>query len=62
MDYTAGLARNVRVKLLRPNPVAAEAVYRSEAVMVELAITQPDTQLVIALGREGKVLVKPRDA
>jgi hypothetical protein len=31
-------------------------------VLAELAQTQPDTQLVIALGREGKVLVKPRDA
>ena len=30
--------------------------------MAELAIAQPDTQLVIALGREGKVLAKPRDA
>ncbi len=30
--------------------------------MAELAITQPDTELVIALGREGKVLAKPRDA
>ncbi|MEY3447210.1 MAG: hypothetical protein RIR45_1965, partial [Pseudomonadota bacterium] len=39
----------------------ADAGYRSEAVMAELAQTQPDTQLVIALGREGKVLVKPRD-
>lgn len=41
--------------------VLADAGYRSEAVMAELAITQPDTELVIALGREGKVLVKPRD-
>jgi transposase len=40
----------------------ADAGYRSEAVMAELAITQPDTELVIALGREGKVLAKPRDA
>jgi hypothetical protein len=30
--------------------------------MAELAKTQPDTELVIALGREGKVLAKPRDA
>ncbi len=42
--------------------VLADAGYRSEAVMAELAISQPDTELVIALGREGKVLVKPRDA
>lgn len=41
--------------------VLADAGYRSEAVMAELAITQPDTELVIALGREGKVLAKPRD-
>ena len=42
--------------------VLADAGYRSEAVMAELAITEPDTELVIALGREGKVLAKPRDA
>jgi transposase len=42
--------------------VLADAGYRSEAVIAELATTQPDTELVIALGREGKVLVKPRDA
>jgi transposase len=42
--------------------VLADAGYRSEAVMAELATTQPDTELVIALGREGKVLLKPRDA
>ncbi len=41
--------------------VLADAGYRSEAVMAELATTQPDTELVIALGREGKELVKPRD-
>ena len=40
----------------------ADAGYRSEVVMAELAMTQPDTELVIALGREGKVLAKPRDA
>lgn len=40
----------------------ADAGYRSEAVMAELAQTQPDTELVIALGREGKVLTQPRDA
>jgi IS5 family transposase len=42
--------------------VLADAGYRSEAVMAQLAIEQPDTELVIALGREGKVLAKPRDA
>ena len=42
--------------------VLADAGYRSEAVMAELAQTQPNTELVIALGREGKVLAKPRDA
>lgn len=42
--------------------VLADAGYRSEAVMAQLATTQPDTELVIALGREGKALVKPRDA
>jgi transposase len=42
--------------------VLADAGYRSEAVMAQLATTQPDTELVIALGREGKVLLKPRDA
>jgi IS5 family transposase len=42
-----------------PVQVLADAGYRSEAVMAELAITQPDTELVIALGREGKVLAKP---
>jgi len=30
--------------------------------MAELAKTQPETELVIALGRKGKVLAKPRDA
>ena len=42
--------------------VLADAGYRSDAVMAELATAQPDTELVIALGREGKVLAKPRDA
>lgn len=42
--------------------VLADAGYRSEAVMAELARTQPDTELVIALGREGKVQARPRDA
>ena len=44
-----------------PAQVLADVGYRSEAVMAELAITQADTELVIALGREGKVLAKPRD-
>ena len=42
--------------------VLADAGYRSEAVMAQLARTQPETELVIALGREGKTFVKPRDA
>jgi transposase/IS5 family transposase len=42
--------------------VLADAGYRSEAVMAQLAIEQPESELVIALGREGKVLAKPRDA
>lgn len=45
-----------------PVQVLADAGYRSEAVMAELALIQPDSELVIALGREGKVLTKPRDA
>ena len=45
-----------------PSQVLADAGYRSEAVMAQLAKNQPETELVIALGREGKVLVKPRDA
>ena len=44
-----------------PAQVLADAGYRSEAVMADLAVTQPQTELVIALGREGKVLAKPRD-
>jgi transposase len=42
--------------------VLADAGYRSEAVMAQLAMEQPESELVIALGREGKVLAKPRDA
>jgi transposase len=42
--------------------VLADAGYRSETVMAELTRTQADTELVIALGREGKVQAKPRDA
>jgi transposase len=45
-----------------PAKVLADAGYRSEAVMAQLAMEQPDTELVIALGREGKVLAKPGDA
>ncbi len=41
--------------------VLADAGYRSEAVMAQLATSHPETDLVIALGREGKVLAKPRD-
>ena len=44
-----------------PFQVLADAGYRSEAVMAQLAASQPTTGLVIALGREGKVLAKPRD-
>ena len=47
---------------LTPSQVLADAGYRSEAVMAQLAKNQPETELVIALGREGKVLTKPRDA
>jgi transposase len=42
--------------------VLADAGYRSEAVMAQLAMERPESELVIALGREGKVLAKPRDA
>ena len=42
--------------------VLADAGYRSEAVMAELAQSQPSTELVIALGREGREQAKPRDA
>ncbi len=42
--------------------VLADAGYRSEAVMAELAQSQPDTDLVIALGREGRTQAKPMDA
>ncbi len=44
-----------------PAQVLADAGYRSEAVMADLAIDHPETELVIALGREGKTLAKPRD-
>mgnify|MGYP003600421297 CR=1 FL=1 len=55
----AAVKSNMKVA---PGQVLADAGYRSEAVMAELAQTQPTTELVIALGREGKVLAKPRDA
>ena len=44
-----------------PGQVLADAGYRSEAVMAQLAVELPATELVIALGREGKTLAKPRD-
>ena len=44
-----------------PAQVLADAGYRSEAVMAQLAQSQPQTELVIALGREGKVRALPRD-
>ena len=47
---------------LQASQVLADAGYRSEAVMNELAQSQPDTELVIALGREGKAQSKPTDA
>ena len=47
---------------LNATQVLADAGYRSEAVMAELAQSQPDTDLVIALGREGREQAKPRDA
>ena len=44
-----------------PSQVLADAGYRSETVMAELATSHPETELVIALGREGKALARPRD-
>jgi hypothetical protein len=41
--------------------VLADAGYRSEDVMAQLAQSLPDTELVIALGREGKKQAKPTD-
>lgn len=41
--------------------VLADAGYRSEAVMAELAQALPDTELVIALGREGKEQARSTD-
>lgn len=45
-----------------PRQVLADAGYRSEEEMAKLATQLPETELVIAVGREGKVLAKPRDA
>ena len=45
-----------------PAQVLADAGYRSEAVMAKLAKSYPDTELVIALGREGKARAAPKDA
>ena len=42
--------------------VLADAGYRSEAIMAELTKTLPQTELVIALGREGKQKTQPADA
>ena len=46
----------------QPAQVLADAGYRSEAVMDRLARAYPDTELVIALGREGKARTAPKDA
>jgi transposase len=45
-----------------PAQVLADAGYRSEQVMAKLAIDRPQTELVIALGREGKALALKCDA
>jgi transposase len=42
--------------------VLADAGYRSEAVMAELAGCLPDTELIIALGREGRDQARAVDA
>ena len=47
---------------VQAHQVLADAGYRSEAVMGELAQRQAHTELVIALGREGKAQAKPKDA
>ena len=44
-----------------PQQVLADAGYRSEAVMAQLAQELPQTELVIALGREGREQAKPKD-
>ena len=46
----------------QPVQVLADAGYRSEAVMAKLTQAYPDTELVIALGREGKARAAPKDA
>jgi IS5 family transposase len=40
----------------------ADAGYRSEEEMAKLVKERPDTELVIALGREGREQAKPMDA
>ncbi|NJM43393.1 MAG: transposase, partial [Brachymonas sp.] len=45
-----------------PQQVLADAGYRSEQVMAQLAKDRPSTDLVIALGREGKALALKCDA
>ena len=42
--------------------VLADAGYRSEEEMAKLAKARPQTELVIALGREGRLQAKPIDA
>ncbi len=42
--------------------VLADAGYRSEEVMAKLSLAVPETELVIALGREGKAQARPTDA
>lgn len=46
----------------QPAQVLADAAYRSEAVMAKLAQVYPNTELVIALGREGKARATPKNA
>lgn len=45
-----------------PKQVLADAGYRSEEEMAKLAKERPETELVIALGREGREQAKPMDA
>jgi IS5 family transposase len=45
-----------------PKQVLADAGYRSEEEMGKLAKAKPQTELVIALGREGRLQAKPIDA
>jgi transposase len=45
-----------------PQQVLADAGYRSEEEMAKLVKERPDTELVIALGREGREQAKPMDA